>query len=561
MSNRKAIIFLVVVSVVAIAVNALIALRPPSAAEIKRATLIDGDFAPVKLALRLSACDDEMVVRLEKSDVWRLVEPRLGEADARVVAKLVDSLSSAAIVDAVSFSELRRLGHAPKDFFNPDRRFSIEMEDGEGERVTIELGERNAAGDGIYVTLSGMDAVLILPTELESVTELVADRFRIRDIFPFAPGTVIGFDIRRPGEGSIDFVRDGDGWKVGGAKSSSSAVGELLALVASTEATSFVWPTGDNEDEHGITGSLLSTYGLDSETAITLTMRCIDGAERRIVLGGRTGNASVYALVNNGGTIVTLDEALKRVASEPASHFVESKLFPVDLASVNSFSLVDGDVSYLIARSDEDRWRLDSPVVAQADEKTVTTILGRILALSRADVAESGLTVGVNTNGETAVVSKTELLSDVRLEDLRAKEILRIDPTLVRRIVSTSGGRNPQSVSVVHSRERREWSVETSAKDAVASEDGIKDVLDAACRLRASSIVSLKATATELARYGLEKPFHVIAIDQERESALRRNILIGDETRGGRYATIGSMDAIFVISDSTVSKLLSELVE
>lgn len=290
-------------------------------------------------------------------------------------------------------------------------------------------------------------------------------------------------------------------------------------------------------------------------------MRCIDGAERRIALGGRTGGESVYALVDNGGSIVTLGEALKRIASEPASHFVESRLFPIDLAQVNSFSLVDGDISYLIARASAEGWRLDSPVVAQADDKTVTTILGRILALSRTDVAEAGLVVGVNTNGETAVVSKTELLGDIRLEDLRAREILRIDPALVRRIVSTSGGRNSQSVSVVHSRKRREWSVEASAKDAVASEDGIKDVLDAVCHLHAESIVSLKATATELARYGLEKPFHVIAIDQEQESALRRNILIGDETRGGRYATIGSMDAVFVISDSTISKLLSELVE
>ncbi len=559
MSNRKSIIFLVVVSLAAIVVNALIAMRPPSSVEIKRTTLIDGgDFAPCKLTLRRGG---ETVARLEKSDVWRLVEPRLGEADARVVIKLVDLLESTAIVDAVSLPELRRLGHEPEDFFNSERRFLIEMEDGEGERMTIELGERNAAGDGIYAMLSGMNAVLVLPVGLESVTELVADRFRIRDIFPFAPETVIGFDIRRPGEGSIDFVREGDGWKVGGAKSSSSAVNELLSLIASTEATSFVWPTGDTADERGITSSLLSSYGLDSESAVILTMRCIDGAERRIALGGRTGDESVYALVDNGGSIVTLGEALKRIASEPTSHFVESRLFPIDLALVNSFSLMDGDLSYLIARSSDDGWRLDSPVVAQADDKTVTTILGRILALSRNDVAETGLMVGVNTNGETAVVSKTELLGDVRLEDLRAREILRIDPALVRRIVSTSGGRNPQSVSVVHSRERREWSVEASAKDAVASEDGIKDVLDAACRLRAESIVSLKATATELARYGLEKPFHVIAIDQEQESSLRRNILIGDETRGGRYATIGSMDAIFVISDSTVSKLLAELVE
>jgi len=52
-----------------------------------------------------------------------------------------------------------------------------------------------------------------------------------------------------------------------------------------------------------------------------------------------------------------------------------------------------------------------------------------------------------------------------------------------------------------------------------------------------------------------------VAIDQETGDAVRRNILVGGRTEGGRFATVGSSEAIFVISDETVDALSSQLVE
>ena len=79
--------------------------------------------------------------------------------------------------------------------------------------------------------------------------------------------------------------------------------------------------------------------------------------------------------------------------------------------------------------------------------------------------------------------------------------------------------------------------------------------------LKAERIVTLRATAADLSRYGLEHPHHTLAVDQEKDGAVRRNIFIGNVTKGGRFATVGSAEAIFVLSAKTVSALTAPLLK
>ena len=88
----------------------------------------------------------------------------------------------------------------------------------------------------------------------------------------------------------------------------------------------------------------------------------------------------------------------------------------------------------------------------------------------------------------------------------------------------------------------------------------MKSVLSAINPLTALRVVRLKVSAPDLGAYGLDTPFLTIAIDQERADAVRRNILIGGETDGGRFATVGSADAVFVLSRESVEALSAPLV-
>ena len=77
---------------------------------------------------------------------------------------------------------------------------------------------------------------------------------------------------------------------------------------------------------------------------------------------------------------------------------------------------------------------------------------------------------------------------------------------------------------------------------------------------RAERIVKLKVTAGDLSAYGLDNPRLTVAIDLSREDSTRRNILVGDRTHGGRFATVGASDAVFVLPDAACADLSQEIV-
>ncbi|MCR5750936.1 MAG: DUF4340 domain-containing protein [Kiritimatiellae bacterium] len=559
MSNMRAIFWLLAGTLAAVAANVLLSMRAPSARSMQRHSLVDPAFTASKVTISRAG---EQPIVLERTDRWALVEPFAGKVDQQVVLRLLDALSFTAVEDALSDLELLRLGRTRDDFALAEPALSVAVEDGE-KSLSVSFGSATPSSNGVYAAVSGSDVVLVVPSSVRAAADLRAEAFRERDIFPYEPDFVTGFDLKRADSTLLVFTRDGDGWRVGDNTASASKVKEFLALVVDASAMDFVWPVGASNETSMASAALLSSYGLDPESAMSVNLHCRDGADRRILLGNDAGDGKYYALVHNGGAVVTLQTGLRAAALQDARAFSDSRLFPVEEPAVLSFTIADGDTSYVVARAGEGAWRLDSPVAATADAEFASALLGRILALTPSDLSADGLKVSVSTNRAPISVSAQRLLGGRRLEDLRSREILRIDPALVRRLVSIPGGKSPKKpVSVVYSRERRVWSAETDeGRDLVVREAGVKGVLSALNPLKASHVVSLKASASDLARYGIEKPFHQIAVDQEKESSVRRNILIGAAVEGGHYATIGSAEAIFVLPKKVVSLLVAPLVE
>jgi hypothetical protein len=117
-----------------------------------------------------------------------------------------------------------------------------------------------------------------------------------------------------------------------------------------------------------------------------------------------------------------------------------------------------------------------------------------------------------------------------------------------------SHGSEEGAVSVVYDRDRRAWNVESSpVPGAVADQAGIESLLAALNPLRADGIVRLKVSASDLKAFGLDSPRISVAVDVEGGS--RRNILIGDTTDGGAFATLGAADAVFILPARTESVL------
>ena len=557
MRNLKSILVLLLgIALLAAANIALVLYRGDSARIVRRTTLVDASLTPTRITL----VRGKERMTLAKAVRWRLAEPFAGSADEQVVMKLLDALVFTPIRDTVSDSELLRIsGRTRTDLSLDDPRLKIELSDAT-TTTTVSFGSLTPAKDGVYTAVDGVDSVLVMPVSVLAAADLPVDALRRRSLFIVGPETVEAVDVKLAASARMSFVRDGEQWKVDGRPASATRVRGLIDGVFSASVVSFVWPVGATNESQIASSSLLAAYGLDPESAVTVTFKCQDGVDRQVSFGKADESGQAYALVQNGGAIVTVPAAVRECVAREQFAYTDVRLFPLEASAVNSFVLSDDDVKFVVARGENGAWRLESPVAAPADAESVDRVLASILSLSALDVRERGVAVSVLTNSEPLTVSRDSVLGQMRIEDLRSRDILNLVPKTARRIVVTRGDADARPTAVAFGKERGAWNVESSSVSGRVDEDAVARLLGAMNPLKSLSIVKLKVSAADLDAYGLDAPYLTVAFDQELEDAVRRNVIVGAKTDGGRFATVGSSDAVFVVPDSVVSAFEAPLV-
>ena len=561
MSNRRSIFWMLLTILVLVAAHIFLNVRGTraNARILRQSVLVRGaDRATGFLLARQG--EQEVAVERKVGSGWRIVAPFEAAADARRVMQLADALAFRPVLDSQSDFELLKLGRTRTDFGLDVPRLSVSVL---GEGVTnavVSFGSLTPTEDGVYVAVADSDLVYIAQTYVIGCADLSASPFRERRLF-LSESEVESIDVRRGAGPFLRLVRRGEAWRMEEprkAVASAQRVSLLLSALRTTKAEEFFWPVGATNEPPRTTAALLAGYGLDPESAVTITLRGRDGMDRSISLGKEAGRGCVYALVQNGAAVVSLDAALKDLARAEAEAFVDSRLFPYEAKAITTISMVDGATTYLLARTPNGRWRMDAPVAAYADQSAVEDLLARLLRLETTDAEGDGVRVSVATNAEPVAVSRARLFANHRLEDLRSKNVLRVAADDVRRIVSTANGEKP--TSVVWNPDSRVWNVESSPRVGAADEKAIAALLAALNPLRAASVAKLKVSPAELGAYGLETPRLTVAVDLRQEGVVRRNILIGDRAEGGYYATLGSLDAVFILPAEAVERLSASLV-
>ena len=563
MKNRRAIMWLSLALALVVGAHLLLLCKGGTAAAlVQRTCLLDAKLADAS-RITVSRAGEPAAV-LSRDDGWRLVEPYSALVDERVALKLLDSLAAGDIQDTISDQELLRLGRTRADLgLSGEAALTVSVSSDESSQ-TILFGGATPIGEGVYAAVGGEDAVYVVPSNVFAAADLPAEGFRQRAVLPGWTGTsVTSFDLKRGASSFLRFVRDGDMWQMR-APSESSAnaakIRRLLGDLSQAEAIDFVWPVGAPGESSSATASLLAGYGLEPESAVTLTFKGPEGGDRQISFGKDAKDGRVYALVQNAGAIVTVDGALKDQVLARVAEFTDTRLFPFERALATRISLVDGDVSYLLAKDGDGTWRLDAPVAAPTDNASVEALLDRIFALKSTDIAAEGVAVSASTSAPPVTVSREAALGDIRPADLRSREIVKIDPAAVKRIVVSGTREDVSATAVVWDKDRRAWNVEQSPVPGTVDVKAIEALTEALNPLLARRVTKLKVTSADLHRYGLDAPCLTVAIDQDREDSVRRNILVGYETVGGAFATLGSTDAVFVLPRATIDRLSAPLV-
>lgn len=510
-------------------------------------------------AISIRRYGEQTVVLSKASGEWRLVSPFRASADSHAVLGLLDALAFVPVVDSMDASDLRKLDRSHEDFGLDAPRVEIEiLGPSGGEKIAF--GDRTPAGDGVFAAVDGESSVFVVMTNVFASADRPASEFRSHELFDIGANEVGAFDIKRETGSFVRFMRDGNKWQMSEPDrmaASSAKVRRFVSAILDAKAVRFVWPVGASNETEFASASLLAGYGLDPDSAVTLTFKGIDGIDRQVSFGNDTDDGQVYAVAQNGGVIVTVDAALKDSAVRGVTDFVDMRLFPVEEQSIGAVSIADGDMLCVLAKGSDGSWRMDSPLSAPADSAAVEKFVSRMLALNVTDASESGVAVSLATNAPPVMIPRDVALPDGGVETFRSKEIVRIEPLDIRRLVVSNGGAKP--ISVVYDASRRTWNVESSETGGIADIEAVNALASALNPLLAKRVVAIKASDSDLARFGLESAGYAIAVDRVQENSVRRNILIGGKADGGRYVTIGSSGSVFVVPDSVVKVLSAQI--
>lgn len=559
MSNARVISWVASSIALAVLAHLILDMRGSGISRIvRRATIVPGADSASAISVK---CGGKPAAVLSKaSGDWRIVSPFRASADRQTVLELLDALAFAPILDSMDDLELRKLDRNRQDFGLQPPVLEVETLGVKGAEK-VSFGGFTPAEDGVYATVEGENVVFVVPTNVFAAVNRNLDGFRSRTLFNISIDEVGAFDIRRTAGAFSRFVRDGEKWRMSEpAKSaaSSSRVRKFISKMLDARASGFIWPVGATNETYTASASLLAGYGLDPDSAVTLTFKGIDGLDRQVSFGNETEDGLVYALAHNGGAIVTVDSSLKDLLLSGGDDLIDTRLFPVEKSSVTSISISDGDSQFVLAKGSDGAWRLDAPVSAPADATAVTELIDRLMALNVSDADVSGVRVTLSPDAASAFVPRGLVLAGYGLNRFRSREMLDVQPSQVRRLVVTKEGGKP--VAVVYDAGRRVWNVESFEAGGVADEEALEALLSALNPLTAVEVVQLRATTSELTRYGLESPMCSIAIDRAQADSVRKNIRIGDRAGDGWYATVGSSDAVFLLSGKTVKNLMAPIV-
>lgn len=500
----------------------------------------------------------EISLGIEENN-WMVIEPLPGKADEREILKLTDALTVVPFVESISNADLLRFGRTAKDFRLDEPRLTLKCRLDSGEKELM-FGSETPTGDGVYAAVKDENVVYVLEKRVYELFARSANDFRARRVMRETPDHIRILDLKLGSVPLGSFSKKGDVWLFdNGIRTSDAKVRELLTELCDLEAKDFVWPLDMKSAVNEIPKSVLSSYGLDGDGTIRVVIGGNDGRETRFSIGKDAPDGNVYALTDFGRSIVTINGAIKKKLVESAEKIVENRVFPYEIDQINLLKLRKDDVEYVLKKSSDRQWSFEMPLVADADEKAVESFISRLVNLTPEDMVAGGVEVSVNDDTESASFAKVMLFKEGGIEDLRSREIVSFAPESVKRIV-LDGASVITPMSVAYDFQRRVWDAERPVGSKAVNDASVKSILSVFEPLIAERIVKLRPEPQDLRFYGLDTPYLVVSIDRAKFDVPRKNLIIGNAVEGGRYATLGVSDSVFILPTSILERLKYDII-
>jgi hypothetical protein len=297
-----------------------------------------------KLAIHPSDAGAKTVVLSKQDGNWKLVQPVAWGADSFEARNLVDS-----IVD------LRSQGGVDLDSANLSStgldhpRFTIEATDTTGKTTKLDVGNRSALGNDLYVKVGDDKSGQLvsggsLADKLDKGLDKLADSLRDKQLVKVSSSTAKMLEVTHKDQ-KLSLVKEGEDWKIVAprqAPADSSAVSDLLFAVTDLKADSYVDPTSpevsDADFEHPKATIFLSASAPATQPAAT------QPAGTTITFGqfASVDRDKIYVKLSDPPIIARAamtQSSLERITGASSLTLRDKKVLDIDPANVTSITL------------------------------------------------------------------------------------------------------------------------------------------------------------------------------------------------------------------------------
>ena len=344
-----------------------------------------------------SEAGDSTVLKKDK-DGWKITEPLTvpaQESEASGIASALSQLEVARVVDENPASLVDYGLGAP--------RIEIQFKAaGDKDFKTLQIGQKTPAGGNLFAKRGSDKKVFTIASFQEQTFNRSTFELRDKTAMKFDRDKVDHVEITADNK-TLDLEKSGGDWKIVKpvqALSDSTATDGLIGKLQSAQMKSIVSENPSAAD--------LKKYGLDKPAA-TVTLG-LGSAKASLLVGGKSGDGSLYAKDASKPLVMTLDATLLDDFKKGADDYRKKDLFAFRAYDANRIEITRGGQTMAFDKvkgakpEDEDKWQRAGSGGAKpvdADKEKMSVLLAKLESIRAASFVDSTAKTGLDSPAMT----------------------------------------------------------------------------------------------------------------------------------------------------------------
>ncbi len=481
-------------------------------------------------------------------DQWRITSPIEADAENSTIDSLITTLKNLKLERVIAEDPK---GLTAFGLSEPRIKIGVLLKEGE-QPAQLLVGAKSPVGYNCYAMIEGEKNVVLASTDLGTQFDKKLYDFREKKLFEFKREDVERIAVEKQGGKLFEVEKKGERWDMVfpfKARVSETELNKILNKLTGLRADTFE----DEDSTHS------ARYGLDKpQWKIDVTLSP-DHAVTSLSLGKgfeKDSTTYVYAARTARPTIFGLKDDIISAIDKKAEDLREKKILPFKSWEIRKLELTQGEDTVTLAKDEQSKWNITSPITARASSSKVTSFLSALSQLEavrfvtpvppeearsaygvtrplakvtlyeKEDKKVGTIRIGQDAKKGTAYYADTEegdILCEIKSEfvtkelpqgigDLREKRLLDFYRYQVARIEATDG-----ASKIVAEKKGGTWKLSKPQSRSLEDKD-IDSLLTLLTDVEAEHYVAEQPQ--DLSPYGLDKPSTTITLSNEKNETI-----------------------------------------